>query len=165
MTPHARTDAGHVATYLRQHLAAATGGLSLARRIAGKYAQTSGGPALAGVADAIAEDRQALARIAEALDVRPPRVASAVSWTAEHLSRVPMDAPLAARSPLTPVLELEALVTGISAKAAGWRSLQSASAELGLDDAALAELVRRADEQIAVVDGLRRAAFRRFATR
>lgn len=161
----ARTAHGDAGRYVRRHLAAATGGLSLARRIAGRYAHTAAGPALADVATAIAQDRAALADIADSMGVRRPRVGQAASWTAEHLSRLAMDGPLVRSAPLTPVLELEALLTGITAKGAGWRNLRAASTELGLDEGRLTELARRADEQLAVVDALRQAAFRSITTR
>lgn len=54
--------------------------------------------------------------------------------------------------PLTPVVELEALRSGIASKRSPWATLEVWAGPLGLDPAALAELGARADAQPATVE-------------
>ena len=59
-------------------------------------------------------------------------------------------------SPLGRVVEIEALVTGVSGKLSLWRALQQvAPSEPGLDGAQLADLEARAEDQLKRVHDLR----------
>ncbi len=149
--------------YLNDHLAGATAGAELAKRLTG--AQRSG-PAgstlaqvadeLAQVADEIAQDRQALLEIMTALDVPVRQYKVAAGWVAEKLGRLKLNGHLVDRSPLSDVLELEGLRLGVEGKRALWRTLRSlADSEPRLQGMRLDELVAGAERQIEKLEQLR----------
>ncbi|MFE5560634.1 hypothetical protein [Streptomyces sp. NPDC056544] len=120
---------------------------------------------MAELAAEIAEDRDSLREIMTALDVpaRWPRVV--VSRLAEKAARFKLNGRLVSRSPLSDVLELEAMRLGVEGKASLWRSLGIlADTAAPLDPAAVGRLLERAERQAAVLEGLRvEAAARTFA--
>jgi hypothetical protein len=122
-----------LSTYLNDHLAGATLGVNLARRLAGDS------EVLSAVADEIEEDRQALVEVMERLSVRQDRIRVAVAWGAEKVLRY---------SPLNRLEELEALSLGVEGKLALWRTLShTLAADPRLDGVDLDDLVARAQSQ------------------
>jgi hypothetical protein len=150
--------------YLNDHLAGATSGVGLARRTARAHSGTPGGDALQRIAAEIAEDRAALLDIMRALDVPVRRYKIAGGWVLEKVSRLKPNRRLVRRSPLSSLIELEALRLGVEGKAAGWRALRVLATRPGPIDAdRLDHLITRADEQAATVEELRlRAAAEAF---
>lgn len=144
-----------LAIYLNDHLAGATGGAELFRRSA--RAQRS--PELERLASQIAEDRQSLLGILDALGVPVDRVKVAGGWVGEKLMRLKPNGSLLRRSPLDALIELESMTLGVHGKAAGWRTLRAlADAEPGLDAAVLDRLLERAERQLDELEQLRAAA-------
>ncbi|MGZ9928767.1 hypothetical protein ACXNSR_02635 [Streptomyces sp. NC-S4] len=154
-----------LAIYLNDHLAGAGGGVSLVRRMARSHRGTPAEATFAELAEEIAGDRDSLREIMTALDVpaRWPRVA--VSRLAEKAARLKLNGRLVSRSPLSDVLELEAMRLGVEGKASLWRSLGIlADTTAPLDPAAIGRLLERAERQAAVLEGLRvEAVARTFA--
>jgi hypothetical protein len=147
--------------YLNDHLAAAVGVLALARRSAGAHHGTAGASELAELVSQLAEDRQTLLTIMARLNVPRTRYKEPLALAAERLGRVKPNGSLFHRSPLSSVVELEALTLGVLANRSVWRALQQLSAShAGLDTDQLEHLIGRADSQLAVLDGLRDAAVR-----
>ena len=147
--------------YLSDHLAAATAGVALARRSARNNAGNATGDFLQRLATEIAEDRRTLQRVALDLGVSGSRPKEVVASVAEKLGRLKPNGRMRGYSPLSRVLELEALSVGIAGKLALWQSLQ-APPGLGrrLNDANLDELIERARRQRAQVEEHRIAAAR-----
>lgn len=144
-----------LAIYLNDHLAGATGGVELAHRLA----QEQGGPRLAELARDIEQDRDSLRRIMSALDVQQDHLKIAGGWLGEKLGRLKLNGHLFSRSPLSSVVELEAMRLGVDGKAAGWRTLRLlADHDDRLDQAHLDELLERAEEQQQTLEDLRRQA-------
>ena len=138
-----------LAIYLNDHLAGATGGLELARRSSRQNQEGELGSFLRRLADEIAEDREALSRIMQTLDIGRDRVKVAGGWTAEKLGRLKPNGRLTGYSPLSRVVELEGLIVGVNGKLALWQSLlQVAPAEPRIDTAEIEALARRAEAQI-----------------
>jgi hypothetical protein len=133
-----------LAIYIRDHLVGAAGGLALARRAVGTATTAAHTHALAQLADEIEGDLEALRRCADALGIPRPRVREAGAIAAERLGRLKLNGQLRGTSPLSPVVELEALMLGVSGQRSCWRVLQvSGIAELlpaDIDLAALEEL-------------------------
>jgi hypothetical protein len=122
-----------LATYLNDHLAGATAGLDLARRLADDE-----GP-LAAVAEEIAEDRQALIDVMERLSVGQSRIKVALGWGAEKVLRY---------SPASRLEELEALSLGVEGKLALWRALRHTyGSDPRLDGVDLDDLIARGQSQ------------------
>ena len=145
-----------LAIYLQDHYAGATGGLEMAKRSAKANGDTEFGGPLTRLATEIGEDREALARIMGRVEVGPARVKVALAWGAEKAGRLKPNGQLRGYSPLGRVLEIEALVTGVSGKLSLWRALQAiAPADPRLDAALLADLAGRAEDQLGRLDGLR----------
>jgi hypothetical protein len=142
--------------YLNDHLAGATAGSELARRMA----RTQPGELAAELTrlDAeIAEDRAELLRLMADLGVAPRRYKIAAGWLAEKVGRLKANGRLASRSPLSTLLELETLQIGVEGKAAGWEALQSALKDPP-HTARLDRLRTRAEEQARTLAELHRSA-------
>ena len=150
--------------YLADHLAAATAGVDRARRTARTNAGTDCGSVLERLAGEIDDDRRTLERLVAALGFRPSRAKTAVAWAAEKLGRLKLNGQVRGYSPLSRVLELEALSVGVAGKLALWESLREAGIGARAPGFALDGLAERARRQRAEVEDLRlRAAREAFA--
>lgn len=145
-----------LAAYLNDHLAGATGGSALARRIArSQEAGDDAGPLHRLAAD-VEEDRKALLSQMNRLGVRPRPDKALLARFAEVLGRAKPNGSLLHRTPLTSLFELEMMALGVAGKAAGWRSLLVAAATDGrLDRSELDNLVARAETQADTLEALR----------
>ena len=142
--------------YLQDHYAGSTGGLEMAKRTAKANGGTEFGGPLTRLATEIGEDRDALKRIMDHLEVGRAPVKAALAWGAEKAGRLKPNGQLRGYSPLGRVVEIEALVTGVSGKLSLWRALQAiAPTEPRLDAAQLADLAGRAEDQLTRLHGLR----------
>jgi hypothetical protein len=142
--------------YLADHLAAATAGVALAHRVARSNAANETGDALRQLAAEIEEDRRTLRRVVSGLGFDRSRVKELAAWAAEKIGRLKLNGQLRGYSPLSRVLELEALSVGIAGKLALWQSLQRVR-DIGerLPEVDLEHLVERARRQRAIVEELR----------
>ncbi|MFF0014263.1 hypothetical protein [Streptomyces sp. NPDC005374] len=141
--------------YLNDHLAGATAGVELARRMAHEHRDAPYGETLADLSQEISQDRQALLRVLADLGVPVRRYKAYGAWLGEKAGRVKPNGRLLRRSGLAVVIELEALRLGAQGKAALWRGLLAASAQDSrLDADRLEELLRRAGRQIRTLDPL-----------
>jgi hypothetical protein len=142
--------------YLNDHLAGATAGTELARRVAGS-GQESGDPAvLRRLAGQISADRQSLLDIMDTLDVPVQRYKTGLAWFGEKAARLKLNGQLVNRSPLSSLEELEMLRLGVEGKAAGWRTLRElADLDHRLDQSRLDDLIGRARDQADLLERLR----------
>jgi hypothetical protein len=152
--------------YLQDHLAGATAGLELARRTRGANEGTDYGPPLARIADEIEADRRQLQGIIEDLGFGGDRLKNLAAWGLEKVGRLKLNGELTSYSPLSRVVELEGLITGIIGKWSMWVALlEIAGGEPRLDTALLERLRDRAEAQRNSVEELRqKAATEAFAT-
>lgn len=152
-----RTDL--LAIYLNDHLAGATGGVELARRLAGAHRSGEDGARLRLLAEDVAEDRAALISVMGRLGVPANQVKVAVGWMAEKVARLKLNGYLFNRSPLSTVVELEAMRLGVEGKASGWRTLRAvAESDERIEVDELDRLIARAVDQIETLETLRVAA-------
>ncbi|WP_158887178.1 hypothetical protein [Amycolatopsis anabasis] len=146
--------------YLNDHLAGAVAGSELANRLAGAE-RGADGATLNRIADEIAEDRRALLEIMAALEVDARRYKVIGAWWLEKIARLKPNRRLFQRSPLSRLLELEALRLGVEGKALGWRTLRNLIENADvvvadrLDRARVTELIARADRQADELEDLR----------
>ncbi len=106
------------------------------------------GAELTRLADEIGEDREALRDIMKRLDVAESTVKKAAGWVGEKVGRLKPNDHLVSRSPLSDVLELEALRAGTAARIAGFQVLRA----VAVDDSRITKeeletLMQRADDQ------------------
>jgi hypothetical protein len=152
-----RTNDDLLGIYLNDHLAGATAGLGLARRMAAsaKPGSESAG-LLRKLAAEIAADRAALVRIMGALDIPVRGYKVFGAWAGEKAGRLKFNGHLLSRSPLSDLEETEILRLGVTGKAAGWRTLRElAGADSRIDAASLDELLARASRQEDQLEDLR----------
>ncbi|AZP22106.1 hypothetical protein EJC51_42100 [Streptomyces aquilus] len=141
--------------YLNDHLAGATSGTALVRRMAQEHHASAYGNDLDKLATEIAQDRRALAALLRDLDIPVRRYKRGLAWLAERIARVKPNGRLLRRSGLAVLVELEALRLGAQGKASLWRALLPVSAlEPRLDADRLEQLLRRAEQQIRTLDSL-----------
>ncbi len=147
--------------YLQDHLAGSTGGVELARRASGGAEGTTYGDPLAKLADEIEADRRALESIMDKFGFGADRAKNLAFWAAEKAGRLKPNGQLTGASPLSRLVELEGLLTGINGKLSLWRSLlEIAPNEPRLDEEGLRHLVERGQEQLGIVEELRDRAAR-----
>lgn len=145
--------------YLNDHLAGATGGLELARRAAGSNRGSSYGEVLQRIAAEIEADRESLVEIMRALGVGVDRLKVLAGWGAEKAGRFKLNGRLLGYSPLSRVIELEALALGVSGKLSLWRALDEiASTQPELERFDLPGLIERAERQVEELEIQRRRA-------
>lgn len=146
------TDRSLLGIYLNDHLAGSTGGANLAERLAANHRGTDAGPVLEEVSAEIAEDRETLLELMAELGVPVSRPKLALAWVGERAARLKLNGRLMRRSPLSSVVELEAMALGVQGKAAGWRALRAAGVG---DPSHLDELLTRAERQFTILEKLR----------
>lgn len=142
--------------YLADHLAAAAAGLALVRRAARSNTGTRTGETLRRLAAEIDEDRHTLRRLVTDLGLSGSKPKEVVAWVAEKVGRLKLNGQLRGYSPLSRVLELEALSVGIAGKLALWETLQQVpDPRQRLRASELRHLIERARRQREEVEELR----------
>jgi hypothetical protein len=142
--------------YLNDHLAGATGGLELFRRSARAHRGTDTGDVLEQYTAEVAEDRAALLEMMRVLGVPVRQYKVYGAWVAEKVGRLKFNGRLRERSPLSSLVELEALRLGVEGKASGWRTLRMVAERDGrLDAQRLDGLLDRARRQADTLEELR----------
>ncbi len=144
--------------YLNDHLAGATVGVELSRRIeAGNQEVEALAPVLSRVRAEIEADRETLEGVLDRLGIRRDPFKPYAAWLLERLGRLKPNGHLRGYSPLSRVLELEGLGMGILGKAELWRTLSGLELDqrAGVDFAALAA---RAEEQRGAIAELHRTS-------
>src|SRR5829696_5828454 len=111
--------------YLKDHFGGATGGLELARRTAKANRGSEFGGPLQQLATEIDEDRESLKQIMDRLGVRADPLKAGLAWGMEKAGRLKPNGQVRGYSPLGRLLEVEALVTGVSGKLSLWRALSA----------------------------------------
>jgi hypothetical protein len=137
----------YLSTYLNDHLAASTAAVELARRAAGENVGSPLGDFLSELAAEVADDRAALRELMTELGVGADRKKIAAGWLGEKGGRLKPNAQLLGYSPLSPLIELDALLLGIEFKRLLWRALRSIAEDYGLPAERFEELAARARRQ------------------
>jgi hypothetical protein len=143
-----------LAIYLNDHLAGATAGVELARRLReGNEDDPEFGPTLAEVCAEIEADRETLKAVMDQLGVGQSKLKPLAAVLGERLGRLKLNGRLWGYSPLSRLDELELLQIGVVGKRRLWRALEHThSSDLpGFDLGALAE---RATEQLRRLEAL-----------
>ena len=153
--------ARYLPIYLNDHLTGATIGVELVKRVRAENKGTELGSLLDELSIEMAEDRAALLSLMRDLGIAPSRGKMAAGWAAEKLGRLKLNGEITRYSPLSRLVELEGLATGIEGKLALWLALQEVSDhDERLRDAPLEELAARARSQRERLEPHRHAAAR-----
>jgi hypothetical protein len=145
-----------LAIYLNDHLAGSTTGLELARRAASSNHGNEFGPALTRIAGEIEEDKASLEDLMSRVQAAPDRLKAGLAWSGEKLGRLKLNGQLMGYSPLSRLIELEALQLGVTGKLALWRALnETLGGDPRLDGFDLDGLIDRARRQRTELESLR----------
>lgn len=152
-------------TYLNDHLAGATAGVELFRRARHNQAGTDRGPTLATLCAEVEQDLGSLERIMSNLGIRRNTSFQVVAWFGEKAGRLKPNGYVLRRSPLSDVVELEALRSAVAGKTAGWQVLMlQAESDPRLAVGELESLIRGAESQARLLRELHlRAAGEKIA--
>ena len=138
--------------YLRDHESAAAGGLQLVRQCWKANRGTPYAPELQRLMIDIRSDRDALRHICRQFYVKYSNIGRAAAHLGATLGRLKLNGRLVRYSPLSRVLELEALSGGVMTKLRLWESLLLlADDDKRLNRDALTHLVAEANDQLEVI--------------
>lgn len=145
--------------YLNDHLAGATAGVELANRLARTEGGWAGNGKLEQLAEEIGRDRADLLEMMAAVGESVRRIEAAAGWVLEKAGRLKPNARVVSRSPLSRLVELEAMRQGVEGKIAAWRTLRArAGVDRRLDADRLDELIARGRGQVTRLERLRARA-------
>jgi hypothetical protein len=144
--------------YLSDHLAASVAGIELARRCANSNKDNDIGNFLQmTLIPAIEEDRATLRGIVQRVGASENRVKDAILWAGEKLGRLKLNGELTTYSPLSRLIELEGLTSGVAGKLSLWQCLREAR-DPRLEPVDLTALISRAEEQLKALEIQRQKA-------
>jgi hypothetical protein len=148
-----------LSTYLDDHRAGAAGGRALARRIASENSDTGWAAKLARLADEIEADARTLDEVRRVLGVRGGLVKRGLARFAAAAGRLKLNGRLVGYSPLSRVLEAEAMMAGVTARKCLWAAMQSRS-DVGEETVQFdfVALQKKAAEHVELLTEFHRAA-------
>ncbi len=114
-----------LATYLDDHRAGAAAGRSLSRRMADENSDTGWADKLIALAEDIEADDRTLGELRRVLGVRGGLAKRALARVAAEAARLKLNRRLVGYSPLSRVLEAEAMMAGVTAKKCLWAAMSS----------------------------------------
>jgi hypothetical protein len=136
-------------TYLNDHRAGATAGTALVRRIWRSNRRTEWGPVIEKVAETIEQDLVVLDEVRAAAGVSGGDLKKVAALLTERAGRLKLNGHLLTYSPLSRVLELEALMSAIRGKQSLWVALRTAApSHPEWSDFDFAALEKRGSEQL-----------------
>jgi hypothetical protein len=141
-----RRSARRLSIYLNDHLAGSTLGVELVKRASSENKGTPLGVWLAALSQELEEDRATLVRLMEQLGVRRNRIEIGAAWIVEKVGRLKLNGQLTGYSPLSPLVELEALHRRINGKLDMWKALGHSLGHR-VDEIDFDQLARRAERQ------------------
>lgn len=149
-----------LAIYLNDHLAGSTGALELLRRAGKAERYTEFGPFFDRLRQEVDRDREPVEELMDSLGIAQSRVKRAGAWALEKAGRLKLNGSVVSRSPLSRLLELEALSTGVSGKLGLWQALSEFPDDPALSGLDLPTLIGRAEAQLAELEEYRSRAAR-----
>lgn len=143
-----------LAIYLNDHLAGATAGVELARRLrASNEDDPEFGPELAEICAEVEADRETLKTMMNRLGVGQSKLKPVAAVLGERLGRLKPNGRLWGYSPLSRLDELELLQIGVVGKRRLWRALERTHDD-DLSNFELAALAERATSQLRRLEAL-----------
>ncbi|MCB7135847.1 hypothetical protein [Cellulosimicrobium marinum] len=159
------TDRDLLETYLDDHVAGATVGLSRVERMARAYRGTFVGDVVGPMEDQLREEREFLLDTTRDLGFHVSRYKVVLATVAERVGRLKPNGRVVHASPLSALLEVEILRGAVMGKLSGWRTLLQLPDDVRVDRDHVATLEGQAQEQVealtALLERLRVAALTR----
>ncbi len=144
--------------YLRIHLTGSAGGIELfgrGERMADPHART----VLGDIRGELVVERRQQLQMARRIGVRPAPLLALAAQVGERVSRLKPNGDPVRRTPVSDLVDLEAMRTAVSGKIAGWEALLSvADRHEGLDRAELTDLAHQGRRQLDQLSELHVAA-------
>ena len=134
--------------YLQNHEAAGQAGRDLFRRVAANQRRRPYGDELRTLAGEVQLDLEMLRALMRTVGCRPHPVLGLALRLGERLGRAKPNGRVITRSPLSDLIEVEALLDVVHAKRAGWVALAAAEPVNGIAASDIGDLRVRADLQI-----------------
>ncbi|MCC2314749.1 hypothetical protein [Cellulomonas xiejunii] len=147
-------DLALVRTYINDHITGASAVSARVERMSGNPDAGEDAPVLAQLARELRQERDVHEATARDLGFTLSRWKHAGAAVAERVARLKPNGRIRSRSPLSLVLELEILRSGLEGKRLGWMTLREHADALGLDAARLDRLVERSRAQAELVEGM-----------
>lgn len=145
-----------VRRYVQHHWVAAQGGLDLFHRASRSQGDPSVRAELARLAEQVSADQEALREILHRLHASEVGPLRRLISLGETVARVKLNGTLFRRSPLSNLVELEALSAAVMAKKLGWLGMRRlADYDDRFDPDQLDRLAERAEDQHAVLERTR----------
>lgn len=141
------TASGYLTIYLNDHRAGAVGGRRLGDRLASENRGTPWAETLAAVAREVRDDERLLDKIRGVLGVEGGTVKRVMAAVGQMVGQLKPNGRVLGYSPLSRVVELEALMSGILAKQRLWVSLAQID-EPALEALDSDQLQRKAQRQL-----------------
>lgn len=142
--------------YLNDHMGGSTAGIELARRARAENQGTPMGDYLGALVSELEEDRSTLEGVMNTLGLRRDYVKSGLAWVGEKVARLKFNGTLLGYSPLSRVVELEALCLGAEGRLSMWRSMKRlARKDERLQRFDFAALIVRAEHQRRTLERMR----------
>jgi hypothetical protein len=140
-----------ISIYCNDHLTAATGAVELAKRVRGSNAGTPLGDYAAELAAELEAEREALRAVMRRAGMREDPIKRTAGLVAERLGRLKLNGQLRGYSPLSRLVEIEALLLLAAGSVSLWRTLGEAGHDAG-------DWAARAERRIAALHEHRAAA-------
>ncbi|MBM9464266.1 hypothetical protein JL108_12465 [Aeromicrobium sp. YIM 150415] len=131
--------------YLRTHLVGAAAGIELAAR-GRQQLDPAARAMMTELRDELESEQRDLREFARRTDTTIPSVGMTLAQVGERLGRLKPNGSLTRRTPLTDLVDLEAMRDAVAGKIAGWQALIAAGDER-LDTARLEELLELGERQ------------------
>lgn len=135
--------------YLQHHWVGSNAGVALFHRVARTHPDPDVAATVGEIAREVEAERETLRGLMVELGAKPSQVGAVGARMGEILGRLKPNGHLLRRTPLTDVIEVEALRIAVFGKRAGWQLLGSvADLDPRLDAGLLDELNRRSEDQL-----------------
>lgn len=141
-------------TYMQDHHAGAAAGVDLFRRVAESHDDAHIREVVSRLGGQAEEDKRSLEDLMALVGTSPSTLKDLPARAAEKVGQLKPNQRLAERSPLSDLLELEALTLAVTGKGLGWKSLIDI-ADPRLPRATLEKLSTRAKERGEQLEQLR----------
>lgn len=114
----------HFTTYLSDHIALSVAQIELAKRCYSSNKESQLGEYLADVIPTLEHEQQVLKTLLHKLKASDSLLKNLAAWGAEKIGRLKPNDSILSYSPLSRVVELETLISGLSAQILMWHTLE-----------------------------------------